>query len=94
VIDEIYGGLWASSPLSVDEEGWHLAWIAIQDTKIIGVVRTGGEWLDDLWVIRESRGCGVGRLLLAQAEAEMFARGYRALRLRVTACRNSCLHPR
>jgi ribosomal protein S18 acetylase RimI-like enzyme len=80
VIDEIYGGLWESPPLPVDEAGWHLAWIAIQDTKIIGVVRTDGEWLDDLWVLRESRGCGVG---LAQAEAEIVARGHRTLRLRV-----------
>jgi len=47
------------------------------------VVRTSGEWLDDLWVIRENRGCGVGQRLLALGEAEIIARGYETLHLRV-----------
>jgi ribosomal protein S18 acetylase RimI-like enzyme len=51
--------------------------------KIIGVVRTSGEWVDDLWVLRESRRCGVGQRLLAQGEAEIIARGYEVLHLRV-----------
>jgi len=74
VVDEIYGGLWAPPPLPVDEESWNLSWIAVLDTKIIGMVLTGGEWLSDLWVLRESRGCGVGQSPLAQGEAEMVAR--------------------
>src|ERR1700733_12000414 len=69
VVDEIYGGLWAPSPLPVDEENWHSSWVAVRDAKIIGVVRTSGEWLDDLWVLRESRGYGAGQRLLAQGEA-------------------------
>ena len=56
VADEIYGGLWAPPPLPVDEENWHSSWVAVRDAKIIGVVRTSGEWLDDLWVLRESPG--------------------------------------
>src|SRR5262245_59319255 len=44
---------------------------------------TNDEWLDDLWVLREARGYGFGRRLLAQAEAEMVARGHETLRLRV-----------
>jgi ribosomal protein S18 acetylase RimI-like enzyme len=83
VVDEIYGGLWAPPPLPVDEESWDLSWIAVLDTKIIGMVLTGGEWLSDLWVLRESRGCGVGQRLLAQGEAEIVGRGHRTLRLRV-----------
>ena len=83
VADEIYGGLWAPPPLPVDEENWHSSWVAVRDAKIIAVVRTSGEWLDDLWVLRESRGCGVGKRLLAQGEAEMIARGYETLHLRV-----------
>src|SRR6266576_3384349 len=83
VADEIYGGLWAPPPLPVDEENTHSSWVAVRDAKIIGVVRTSGEWLDDLWVLRESRGCGVGQRLLAQGEAEIVARGHRTLRLRV-----------
>jgi ribosomal protein S18 acetylase RimI-like enzyme len=83
VVDEIYGGLWAPPPLHVDEDNWHSSWVAVQEAKIIGVVRTSGEWLDDLWVLRESRGYGVGQRLLAQGEAEIVARGNETLHLRV-----------
>jgi ribosomal protein S18 acetylase RimI-like enzyme len=83
VVDEVYGGLWAPPPLPVDEENWLSSWVAVRDVKIIGVVRTSGEWLDDLWVLRESRGSGVGRRLLAQEEAEIIAHGYETLHLRV-----------
>jgi ribosomal protein S18 acetylase RimI-like enzyme len=83
VVDEIYGGLWAPPPLPVDEENWHSCWVAVRDAKVIGVVRTSGEWLDDLWVLRESRGYGVGQRLLAQGEAEIIARGYETMHLRV-----------
>jgi GNAT superfamily N-acetyltransferase len=83
VVDEIYGGLWAPPPLPVDAENWHSSWVAVREAKIIGVARTSGEWLDDLWVLRESRGYGVGQRLLAQGEAEIIARGYKTLHLRV-----------
>ena len=83
VVYEVYGGLWAPSPLPIDDEGWDLSWIAVVDATIVGVVRTSGEWLDDLWVLRETRGRGVGLRLLAQGEAEIVARGHETLRLRV-----------
>jgi len=83
VVDATYGGLWAPPPLPVDDEGWDSSWVAVRDANIIGVVRTSGEWLDDLWVLRESRGCGVGQRLLAQGGAEIIARGYKTLHLRV-----------
>ena len=83
VVDEVYDGIWAPSPLPIDEERWHLSWIAVLDTKIVGVVLTGEEWLDDLWVLRENRGYGVGHRLLKQGEAEIIARGHPTLRLRV-----------
>jgi ribosomal protein S18 acetylase RimI-like enzyme len=75
VVDETYGGLWASSPLPVDEEDWSLALVAIVDTSIVGMVLTQEEWVSDLWVLRESRGRGIGRQLLAMGEAEVAARG-------------------
>jgi ribosomal protein S18 acetylase RimI-like enzyme len=83
VVDEIYGGLWAPPPLPVDEESWSSAWVAVREAKIIGVARTSEEWLDDLWVLRESRGYGVGQRLLAQGEAEIIPGGYETLHLRV-----------
>ncbi|SRR5579871_1307042 len=84
VVDEVYGGVWAPSPLPVgEEENWEQSWIALLDENIIGVVLTSEEWLDDLWVLREARGCGVGQRLLAKAEAEIVARGHETLRLRV-----------
>ena len=83
VVDEIYGGLWASPPLPLGEENWHLSWIAIVDTKIVGMVLTHEDWISDLWVLRESRRCGVGQRLLAHGEAEILGRGCRTFRLRV-----------
>ncbi len=83
VVDEIYGNLWAPPPLAVAEEDWSLAWIAIVDTTIIGMVLTNDEWISDLWVLCAARGCGIGRKLLAQGEAEISARGCRTFRLRV-----------
>jgi len=83
VVDEIYGGLWAQPPLPVDEERWDLSWVAVVDAKIVGMVLTHEEWIDDLWVLRESRGGGVGEKLLGQGEAEIVGRGRRTCRLRV-----------
>jgi ribosomal protein S18 acetylase RimI-like enzyme len=83
VLNEVYGGVWTQSPLSADEEEWALAWVAVSGTTIIGMVLTHEEWISDLWVLREHRGCGVGRLLLLQGEAEIAGRGYQTFRLRV-----------
>jgi len=83
VVDETYGGIWAPAPLPIDEANWQLSWVAVLDTRIIGVVLTEEEWISDLWVLREGRRCGVGRRLLAQGEAEIAGRGCRIFRLRV-----------
>ena len=83
VVDETYGGLWAPPPLPIDEENWNSFWVAERNATIVGVVRTSGEWLDDLWVLRESRGHGIGERLLMHGEAEIVARGFETLRLRV-----------
>jgi GNAT superfamily N-acetyltransferase len=83
VMDEIYGGIWAPPPLPVDEEDWRLAWVAVINGMIVGMALTDKEWLGDLWVLRGSRGCGVGQRLLAHAEAEIAKRGHQVFRLRV-----------
>ena len=83
VVDEIYGGLWAPAPLPISEEDWSLAWVAVVHRKIVGMVLTNEEWIGDLWVLREFRGRGIGRILLARGEAEISGRGCRTFRLRV-----------
>jgi GNAT superfamily N-acetyltransferase len=76
VVDEVYGGLWAPPPLPIDEDCWLMSWVAVVDTKIVGVALTHEQWLNDLWVLHDSRGYGIGQRLLARAEAEMVGRGY------------------
>jgi ribosomal protein S18 acetylase RimI-like enzyme len=83
IVDETYGGIRAPAPLPLDEENWQLCCVAVVDTGIIGMVLTQEEWISDLWVLREGRGCGVGRRLPAQGEAEIAGRGHRVFRLRV-----------
>jgi ribosomal protein S18 acetylase RimI-like enzyme len=83
VIDETYGGVCAPAPIPIGEADWHLSWVAVLSTKIVGMVLTSSEWLDDLWVLREHRGSGIGHRLLAQGEAEIAARGHQTMRLRV-----------
>ena len=83
VADEIYGGLWAPAPVPIDEEDWSVAWVAIVETRIAGIVLTNDEWISDLWVLRENRGHGIGKKLLARGEAEIAERGRGTFRLRV-----------
>lgn len=83
VVDEIYGDVWAPSPLPIGEEDWSLAWIAVTDGKIVGMVLTNEDWLSDLWVLGESRGRGIGETLLMRGEAEIARRGHKTSRLRV-----------
>ena len=61
IVDETYGGLWAPPPLPIDEDRWLMSWVAIADRKIVGVVLTHEQWISDLWVVRESRGRGIGQ---------------------------------
>ncbi len=92
VVDETYGGLWASSPLPVEEEDWSLALVAVVDACIVGMVLTHEERVSDLWVLRENRGRGIGRKLLASAEAEIVGRGCEVFRLRVVKLNASAVN--
>ena len=83
VVDEVYGGTWASPPLPIDEEDWSLAWVAVSESKIVGMVLTSEQWISDLWVLSEHRNHGVGQQLLFQGEAEIAGRGHATARLRV-----------
>jgi ribosomal protein S18 acetylase RimI-like enzyme len=83
VVDETYGGLWAPPPLIIYEEDWSRAQVAVVGKSIVGVMLMRDEWISDLWVLRESRGHGVGKRLLALGEWEISQRGFETFRLRV-----------
>jgi len=85
VVDETYGGLWAEPPLLIDEEDWSLAWIAVADAAIAGMMLTDREWVSDLWVLHSFRGQGAGTALLSTGEAEITGRGYAVAKLRLVA---------
>jgi ribosomal protein S18 acetylase RimI-like enzyme len=85
VATETFKDLFAPNPVPLEfkDEDWPLAWVAVSDPKILGVIITKQEWVDDLWVLREHRRQGVGTRLLAQGESEIAARGCQTCRLRV-----------
>ncbi len=83
VVDETYGGLWVPAPLPIGDEDLSLALVAIVEMRVVGMVLTQKDWISDLWVLRENRGYGVGRRLLASGEAEIAERGFGTFRLRV-----------
>jgi len=85
VANETFRDLFAPHPvpLEFEDQDWPLAWVAVSDEKIVGVIITNQEWVSDLWVLREYRGQGVGNRLLVQGEAEIAARGHQTCRLRV-----------
>jgi ribosomal protein S18 acetylase RimI-like enzyme len=92
ITDEVYGYLWKMPSLagargvvagSIRNQDWSRAWVAFEDEILVGAVLTEAEWIEDLWVSKEYRGRGIGRQLLSRGEAEIAARGYQTLRLRV-----------
>lgn len=61
--------------------GWLAA--SSETGAVLGVVLTDGDLLQELFVTPDAQGQGVGRLLLAVAEREIFGRGHDAGRLDV-----------
>jgi ribosomal protein S18 acetylase RimI-like enzyme len=85
VVTETFKDLFAPNAVPLEFKGgdWPRAWVAASSDKILGVIITGQEWVDDLWVLREHRQQGVGSSLLTHGESEIAARGFRTCRLRV-----------
>jgi ribosomal protein S18 acetylase RimI-like enzyme len=85
VATETFRDLFAPNPVPLEfkAEDWPLAWVAASGAKILGVIITHQEWVDDLWVLEDYRRQGVGRRLLAHGESEIAARGCQTCRLRV-----------
>ena len=55
VVNEIYGGLWSTSPIEIENHDWSEAWIASAGAEIVGVLPTKDEWIDDLWIRQDHR---------------------------------------
>jgi ribosomal protein S18 acetylase RimI-like enzyme len=84
IVNEIYGSIWPTTPIHVEED-WGAGWVAAASDDIIGWMLTSDEWLEDLWIRRESWGQGIGSALLAIAEREIAARGIVTAHLSVIA---------
>jgi len=55
VANETFKDLFAPNPvpLKFQDEDWPLAWLAVSDARVLGVMLTNQEWVSDLWVLRE-----------------------------------------
>lgn len=84
VVAEVYGTLFPDGAPEGDAD-WNGALVAVSAGAVIGVALTSADTIDDIWVAASHRRNGVGRALLASAEAEIWERGHRTARLRVVA---------
>jgi GNAT superfamily N-acetyltransferase len=71
---------------------WQYAWVAERNKKLIAVLRTENEWIDDLWILKSERRAGIGGRLLRIAEQEIAARGNIQARLRLVAENTNALN--
>jgi GNAT superfamily N-acetyltransferase len=100
VVDEVYGHLWQMDS-SIDvraiiasriaAEDWSKAWVALDGNTLVGTVLTHEDWIDDLWVIQDFRGRGIGKRLLLRGEEEILERGFYVLRLRMVEANTRAL---
>ena len=84
IVSEVYGHLLPDGVPEPDEP-WEMSQVAEVDGRICGVVLTGEDRVEDLWVEAAWRGRGLGATLLAAAEREIGARGYEVAGLHVVA---------
>lgn len=64
---------------------WEHAWVAERGEKIVAVLLTVNDWIEDLWITKSERRSGIGSRLLRVAEQEIAVRGNLQARLRLVA---------
>ena len=84
VAGEVYGHLFQGDPPRPDGN-WAQSLLAEVDGRIIGVVATDDDWIEDLWVAADCRDRGIGSRLLAAGERQIAARSHALGYLRVVA---------
>jgi GNAT superfamily N-acetyltransferase len=84
VITECYGHLLPNYQPDPNAD-WEHAWIAERNRRIVAVLLTARDWIDDLWIAKAERRSGIGSRLLQIAEQEIAARGTQQARLRLVA---------
>jgi ribosomal protein S18 acetylase RimI-like enzyme len=91
IVMECYGHLLPNFDPNPNAD-WEHAWVAERNKKLIAVLRTENEWIDDLWILKSKRRSGIGSRLLRIAEQEIAARGNIQARLRLVAENTNALN--
>ncbi len=86
VVAETYGHLIDLDGATITSEGLLTdSLVAVADGEIVGVGLSVADVVDDLWILQQARGQGVGAELLRALELEIAGRGHARGKLRVFA---------
>lgn len=85
VVDETYAFIWPEGAPPIDTTDWTPAWVADDDGRLIALMLSSGDCIDDLWVAGPHRGQGLGSKLLTIGESEIRERGFQHAKLRIVA---------
>jgi GNAT superfamily N-acetyltransferase len=91
IVTECYGHLLSNFDPNPNAD-WEHAWVAERNKKLIAVLRTENEWIDDLWLLKSERSAGIGNCLLRIAEQEIASHGNVLARLRLVAENTNALN--